>query len=77
MANRMELNDLDLDNVVGGAFNYNTAADGSMTCRVDGADTYHCTENAKNKISTYVLTHKGCSLQDVINYALANGYFWK
>jgi len=76
MANRMELNEQDLDLVVGGAFHYNTAEDGSMTCRVDNGGTYHCTSNAKNKISVYVVQHKGCSLQDVINYALQNGYFW-
>lgn len=76
MANRMELNDQELENVVGGAFHYNTQADGSMTCRVDGAGTYHCTDNAKQKLSKYFLQNPDASLQDAINYALQNGYFW-
>ena len=76
MANRMELNDQDLDQVVGGAFHYNSSSDGSMTCRVDGAGTYHCTENAKDKLSVYFLKNKKATLQDAINYALQNGYFW-
>jgi len=76
MANHEELNEQELDLVIGGAFHYNTAPDGTMTCRVDNAGTYHCTENAKNKLSIYVVQHKGCTLQDVIDYALQNGYFW-
>ena len=76
MANRVELNDLELENVVGGAFHYNTQSDGSMTCRVDGAGTYKCTDNAKQKISKYFVQNPNASLQDAINYALQNGYFW-
>ncbi len=76
MSDRIELNEQELDQVVGGAFHYNYAEDGSMTCRVDGADTYHCTANAKDQISAYIITHKGCTLNDVINYATQNGYFW-
>ena len=76
---RIELNDEQMENVVGGAFHYNTHknADGSeyMTCRVDGAGTYYCTENAKRKISLYIMNNESCTLNDIINYALANGYF--
>jgi len=81
MVNRIELNETDLDKVVGGAFHYNTLPDGSMTCRVDGygsygGGTYKCTENAKRKISLYFMNHENASLQDAVNYALQNGYFW-
>lgn len=76
---RVELNDMEMENVVGGAFHYNThtSADGDeyMTCRVDGAGTYYCTENAKRKISIYIVSNPNCTLNDVINYALSNGYF--
>lgn len=77
MGNRMELNDQDLDMVVGGAFHYNTMSDGSMTCRVDNDKTYKCTDNAKQKISTFFVKNPNATLQDAINYALQNGYFWQ
>lgn len=76
MADRIELNESILDGVVGGAFTYNTEDDGSMTCRVDGAGTYNCSENAKRKISLYIMQNKDCTLDDVVDYALSNGYFW-
>ena len=76
MTNRVELNEMELDQVVGGAFHYNEDDNGGYTCRVDGKKTYHCTSNAKNKISAFIVTHHGCTLDDVINYAKQNGYFW-
>ena len=76
MANRVELNGADLENIVGGSFNYHYKEDGSMYCQVDGAGTYDCTSDAKDKISVYILTHSGCNLDDVVNYALDNGLFW-
>ena len=77
---RVELNDEMMNKVVGGAFHYNTHTneDGSeyMTCRVDGPDTtYYCTENAKRKISLYIMNNEDCTLDGIINYALENGYF--
>jgi hypothetical protein len=79
MAERMQLNEQDLESVVGGAFHYNSYEnpDGSeyMTCRVDGASTYYCTENAKNKISAYIILQRPTSLQQVIDYAITKGYF--
>ena len=83
MSGRVELKAADLEQVVGGQFHYNTLTNGDgseyMTCRVDGdpgAGTYYCTDNAKNKISLYIMQNETCTLDDVINYALANGYFW-
>lgn len=76
MEKRVELNEMDLENVVGGSFNYHYNEDGSMYCQVDGAGTYDCSSDAKDKISVYILTHKGCTLDDVIDYAFSNGLFW-
>lgn len=82
MADRMELNEQELDSVVGGAFYYNTYTneDGSeyMTCRVDDFGTYYCSDNAKKKIVTYAMK-KGVAnvtVEELIQYALDNGYFW-
>ena len=80
MADRVLLSDDELDNVSGGAFNYNTYsnADGSsyMTCRVDGVGTFNCTESAKRYISLFIMNNDSCTLDEVVNYALANGYFF-
>lgn len=76
MADHKELNEQELELVIGGAFHYNTLPDGSMTCRVDGAGTYHCTDNAKQKMSVYFLQNPDCTLEEAINYALENHYFW-
>lgn len=80
MADRVLLSDDELDNVSGGAFNYNTYtnSDGSsyMTCRVDNVGTYNCTENAKRYISLFFMNNPSASVQDAIDYAFANGYFF-
>lgn len=76
MSDRIELNEQNLESVVGGAFRYSTRPDGTMYCKVDGAGTYNCTEGAKNKISRYFMNNPDATLQDGINYALQNGLFW-
>lgn len=76
MSNRTELNAMEMENVIGGAFHYNTHDDGSMTCRVDGVGTFNCSENAKRKISLFFMNNEDASAQDAVDYALANGYFW-
>lgn len=75
MAREM-LSEENLEQVVGGAFHYNTQPDGTMTCRVDGDKTYNCSSSAKNKISVYIVQHPDCSLSDIINYAKTNNLFW-
>jgi len=80
MAERVELNAMELESVVGGAFHYNTHTndDGSeyMTCRVDDVGTYNCSENAKRKISLYFMDNPDASAEDAVNYALSIGVFW-
>jgi len=81
MSGYIKLNDQELENVIGGAFHYNTKPDGTMTCRVDAygtysGGTYNCTENAKQKISLYFMNHENATLEDAINYALTNHFFW-
>ena len=82
MSNRVELNGQELEQVVGGAFHYNSNSDGTMSCRVDGygsypGGTYNCSATAKNMISVYILKNNPESLEDIINYALQAGLFWK
>ena len=77
---RVELNEQNLENVVGGAFHYNYNSDGTMTCRVDGygsyaGGTYDCTALAKDMISVYILKNRPNSLEEIIDYALQAGLF--
>lgn len=79
MAERIQLNEEQVESVVGGYFTYNTYTndDGSeyMTCRVDEIGTYKCTDNAKRMISRFFMNNWDATAQDAVNYALANGYF--
>lgn len=76
MADHIKLTDQDLEQVIGGAFHYNTRPDGTMYCRVDGAGTYNCTDNAKQKISTFFVQNPEATLEEAIKFALDNHYFW-
>lgn len=80
MTDRIEVNEKDLDNVVGGAFVYNTYtnADGSeyMNCTINGGATYNCSTNAKRQLSLFIMNTPSATADDVVNYALQNGLFW-
>lgn len=80
MTDRVQLNEQDLDAVVGGAFIYRTHKndDGSeyMTCEVEGDSTYFCSENAKRKISLFIVENNPGTLEEIVNYAKSNGLFW-
>lgn len=80
MGKRIELKEDEMDQVVGGQFHYNTHTneDGTeyMTCRVDGAGTYYCSENAKRNISLFFMNNPDAPLEAAIDYAFQKGYFW-
>lgn len=82
---RIELNDQNLEEVVGGAFNISsyTNDDGSeyLMCHVDGAGTYHCSADAKRKLCLYIVNYvknNGAepSIQQVVDQGFALGVFW-
>lgn len=75
MANRVELNEMEMANVVGGAFSFYTK-NGVDKCYVDNYGSYYVSPNAFNWV---VGRCAGCDPDpaDVINEALAAGYFWK
>ena len=82
MAERMLLNDNEAENVVGGAFIYTTHTnpDGTeyMTCLVeDTGITYFCKESAKRNISLFIIKERPSTVDEVVQYALDNNYFWE
>ena len=77
MAERVQLNEQDIENVVGGAFNWYTDNDGNVFCRVDGFRTYKATTSAQNKLMRLMVTHKkdGWTAKDYVDALCEGGYF--
>ena len=65
-----------LDEVVGGAFNYYTNSAGQRKCYVDDIGTYYVSADAFGAVAAYS-SDTSKSAQDVVNWAVSNGYFSK
>ena len=65
-----------LDEVVGGAFNYYTNGQGQRKCYVDDIGTYYVSADAFGAVAAYS-SDTSKTAQDVVNWAVANGYFSK
>lgn len=74
MANRIELDEERLDEVVGGAFNYYTNSKGQRKCVVDGVGTYYVTADAFGAVCAYT-SDTSITAQEAVNWAISNGYF--
>lgn len=72
---RVEIKEQDLNNVVGGSFNY-IERGGQTICVVDGIGAYYASANAFGKISAYA-SDVTLTAQEVVDWALANGYLSK
>lgn len=75
---RIELNEQELDDIVGGSFNwYNERGTTLKRCRVTGVGTFYVTSTAKARYNVLMLEHKGegWTEQDVANKLLAEGEF--
>lgn len=75
MANRIELNEQDIGNVVGGAFTYKYDKQGNYKCKVDGGAVYYAREGAREAITKYDYSSDSLTSQDLVNWALQNGWF--
>ena len=76
MAERVQLNESDLDSVVGGAFNFYNR-NGKTQCYVDGVGTFYCSDSASAWIIEQVTGSSKLSPSDVAAAALEKGLFWK
>lgn len=77
MADRMQLNEEQVDDVVGGNFNWWKAKDGTRMCQVTGLGRYVCTVDAKDTFAWLKVQHKGegWTEQDYVNALLECGDF--
>ena len=73
-----ELNEDDLDNVSGGAWNYyDTDGNGSAdTVTIDGIGTYKCNGSTKNNVIMLIVRNPGLSNAEIVSLALEKGYIW-
>lgn len=58
MANRIQLNDQDVENVVGGAFNWYKDPTGAQRCRVDYVGDFAAAPNAMERFYELKLQHR-------------------
>ena len=77
MAERYELNEQDLELVMGGAFRFKEDENGNMLCKVDNIGMYHATDNAKRKIAEYIATQEPETPQQVVDWAISQNYLWE
>lgn len=73
MAERLELNDIELEKVVGGKFTYYEDDDGQYKCNVDNVGVFKATYNAKRTITQLYLNNKDKSPAELVEMAIAAG----
>ncbi len=72
---RVQLNDNQLEQVSGGAFNFYKKDDQNQ-CYVDGMGTFNCSADASNWVLQRMAT-TGAPVSTVIAEAVEKGLFWK
>ena len=72
---RVELNEQNLENVVGGAFHY-IQRNGQTICIVDNVGNYYASPTAFAQISAHA-SDTSLTAQEVVDWAVANGYLSK
>ena len=75
MANRMQLNDDQLEQVTGGAFNF-YSRDGQKLVYVDGIGTFYCNDSASSWIISQ-MTSDNVAPDAIVEKALKEGLIWK
>ncbi len=76
MAKRMQLNDEQVEQVTGGAFNFYTSKEGQRLVYVDGVGTFNCNDSASAWIISQI-TSPNASEEAIVKEALEKGMLWK
>ena len=77
MADRIQLNETEMEGIVGGAFHFQYNSKGQYACKVDGIGTFYADENAKRKINKYDVQMGGLSTKELVDWAVSQGLLWK
>lgn len=78
---RIELNEQNLDDVVGGAFSWSVSNGGMTKCRVSEKGVvlgnFNCTDGAKSRFNALKLEHKldNWTCSQYLDVLIAEGYF--
>ena len=77
MSKRIQLNDQDVEKVVGGAFNWYYDEQGARYCWVDGVGDFSVILEAKDRYAALKLAHKldGWTAQMYVDVLVQEGYF--
>ena len=75
MSDRVQLNEEQMEEVVGGIFDFYKTRSGENKCRVEGYGTYHASADA---FDWFVQISAGdhYSAQEIVKMGLEKGYFW-
>lgn len=72
---RVELKDMELEDVVGGAFNFYVGrTSGKLLCYVDGIGTYEANSASRDNVTYLCFQYPELSASELVNLALQNGY---
>lgn len=76
---RVELNDQDLEDVVGGAFNWYYDPNGIRSCFVDGVGDFVCNAESRDRYTALKLQHKKdrWSAQQYVDVLVSEGLLWR
>lgn len=79
MASRVELNDQEVNGVVGGAFNWYNGRDGLKHCLVTRIGDYLVLDSAESRYMQLKIQHKfdDWGEQDYVNQLVAEGEFFQ
>ena len=79
MADRIQLNEQEMDDVVGGAYNFYYDAQGAKRCDVDNVGDYRCDSEARDRLTALKLLHRGqgWTAQMYVDELVKEGHFWK
>lgn len=76
MAERIELNEKEMENVVGGEFHFRYNSKGAYVCHVDDVGSFYALESAKRLINLHDIECGGLSNQELVDWAVSEGLLW-
>lgn len=76
MADRVQLNGQDLDNVVGGKFSFFKDEEGNRKCTVTGHGTFNTTADGSSKYMQLRMTDPNLTEEEIFQKCIAQHIIW-